>query len=101
MSQWDIKPVIDAIKRGFGAMVHTEICLATQVRQEAVAEQASAPICWWWSVTPLRNSRRLAEVGRDVAGVSVVQVSSVSEFAERLPVDGEVVVTSGRARRPP
>ena len=41
MSQWDIRPVLEAIKKRFPqAYVHTEICLATQVRQEAVAEQA-------------------------------------------------------------
>ena len=98
MSQWDIKPVIDAIKARFpSAMVHTEICLATQVRQEAVAEQAvGADLLVVVGDPRSNNSRRLAEVGRDVAGVSVVQVSSVSELPlERLPVDGEVVVTSG------
>ena len=98
MSQWDIKPVIDAIKSRFPeAMVHTEICLATQVRQEAVAEQAvGADLLVVVGDPRSNNSRRLAEVGHDVAGVPVVQVSCVAELPlDRLPLDGVVVVTSG------
>jgi 4-hydroxy-3-methylbut-2-enyl diphosphate reductase len=98
MSQWDIKPVIDTIKARYPeAMVHTEICLATQVRQEAVAEQAiGADLLVVVGDPRSNNSRRLAEVGHDVAGVPVVQVSCVAELPiERLPLDGTVVVTSG------
>lgn len=41
MSQWDVKHLMDAILHRFpGVEVHNEICLATQVRQEAVATQA-------------------------------------------------------------
>ncbi|GJM77028.1 hypothetical protein HMSSN036_92440 [Paenibacillus macerans] len=41
MSQWDIKHIMKKLLEKFpGAEVHNEICLATQVRQEAVAEQA-------------------------------------------------------------
>jgi 4-hydroxy-3-methylbut-2-enyl diphosphate reductase len=98
MSQWDIKPVIDTIKNRYPqAMVHTEICLATQVRQEAVAEQAvGADLLVVVGDPRSNNSRRLAEVGHDVAGVAVVQVSCVAELPiDRLPLDGTVVVTSG------
>jgi 4-hydroxy-3-methylbut-2-enyl diphosphate reductase len=98
MSQWDIKPVIQAIKKRFPqAMVHTEICLATQVRQEAVAEQAvGADLLVVVGDPRSNNSRRLAEVGHDVAGVAVVQVASVSELPlDLLPANGVVAVTSG------
>ena len=41
MSQWDIKHIMSRLLEKFpGAEIHNEICLATQVRQEAVAEQA-------------------------------------------------------------
>ena len=41
MSQWDIKHIMKSLLDKFpGAEIHNEICLATQVRQEAVAEQA-------------------------------------------------------------
>src|SRR4051794_9030898 len=40
MSQWDIKHLIARLLEKFPqAEIHNEICLATQVRQEAVAEQ--------------------------------------------------------------
>lgn len=41
MSQWDIRHIMNKLIAKFPtAEVHNEICLATQVRQEAVAEQA-------------------------------------------------------------
>ena len=41
MSQWDIKHIMNQCIAKFPhAEIHNEICLATQVRQEAVAEQA-------------------------------------------------------------
>ena len=98
MSQWDIRPVLEAIKKRFPqAYVHTEICLATQVRQEAVAEQAvGVDLLVVVGDHRSNNSRRLAEVGQDVAGVPVVQVSSVGELDPAiLPLGGTVAVTSG------
>ena len=48
MSQWDIQHIMNACLKKFPhAEIHNEICLATQVRQEAVAEQAhEADLCW-------------------------------------------------------
>ena len=41
MSQWDVEDIMDTGKEKYPhAEKHEEICLATQVRQEAVAEQA-------------------------------------------------------------
>ena len=41
MSQWDVAHLMEALKDKYPHIeVHQEICLATQVRQEAVAEQA-------------------------------------------------------------
>src|SRR5690606_23961019 len=47
MSQWDIRHLIaELLKRYPDAEVHNEICMATQVRQEAVAMQAGqAELC--------------------------------------------------------
>ncbi|MAO82333.1 MAG: 4-hydroxy-3-methylbut-2-enyl diphosphate reductase [Myxococcales bacterium] len=98
MSQWDIKPIINAIKERFpSAWVQTEICLATQVRQEAVAEQAGkADLLVVVGDERSNNSRRLAEVGVEIVGVPVMQVASVADIdPSRLPVDGRVAVTSG------
>jgi 4-hydroxy-3-methylbut-2-enyl diphosphate reductase len=98
MSMWDIAPVIEAIQKRFPrAMVHSEICLATQVRQEAVAEQAQgADLLVVVGDKRSNNSQRLAEVGSEIAGVPVVLVSSVAELDPAiLPLDGVVAVTSG------
>ena len=57
----------------------------------------SAPICWWWSVTPAQTTADGSpRSGETSQGSPVVQVSGVSELPlERLPVDGEVVVVRG------
>lgn len=98
MSQWDIKPVIEAIKARFpNAMVHTEICLATQVRQEAVAAQAGqSDLLVVVGDARSNNSKRLAEVGEQIAGVPVMQVTSVADIdTQMLPTGGTVSITSG------
>ncbi|HEY4565714.1 MAG TPA: 4-hydroxy-3-methylbut-2-enyl diphosphate reductase, partial [Savagea sp.] len=41
MSQWDVADIMEALEKKYPHIEkHEEICLATQVRQEAVAEQA-------------------------------------------------------------
>ena len=98
MSQWDIKPIIAAIRDRFPtAMVQTEICLATQVRQEAVADQAgSADLLVVVGDARSNNSQRLAAVGTEIAGVPVMQVASVADIdTSRLPISGRIAVTSG------
>ncbi|PSK06428.1 4-hydroxy-3-methylbut-2-enyl diphosphate reductase, partial [Brevibacillus sp. NRRL NRS-603] len=64
MSQWDVKHLMDAILKRFpGVEVHNEICLATQVRQEAVAEQVGeADLCIVVGDPRSNNSNRLAQV---------------------------------------
>jgi 4-hydroxy-3-methylbut-2-en-1-yl diphosphate reductase len=98
MSAWDIEPVIAAITERFpSAVVHTEICTATQVRQEAVATQAKdADLLIVVGDPRSNNSMRLVDVGQRIAGVRSVQVASVEEVDPKiLPIDGCVAVTSG------
>jgi 4-hydroxy-3-methylbut-2-enyl diphosphate reductase len=98
MSAWDIEPVIAAIRVRFpSAVVHTEICTATQVRQEAVADQAKgADLLIVVGDPRSNNSMRLVDVGRRIAGVPAVQIASVEEIdPSTLPVGGRVAVTSG------
>lgn len=41
MSQWDVHDIMELVKEKYPHVeYHQEICLATQVRQEAVSEQA-------------------------------------------------------------
>ena len=73
MSQWDVKHIINRLLKKYpNAEVHNEICLATQVRQEAVAEQAKgADLCIVVGDPRSNNSNRLAQVAEEIAGVKL------------------------------
>ncbi|RXZ84204.1 4-hydroxy-3-methylbut-2-enyl diphosphate reductase [Paenibacillaceae bacterium] len=98
MSQWDVKNVMNELLQTFpGAEIHNEICLATQVRQEAVAEQAKeADLCIVVGDPRSNNSNRLAQVSEEIAGVRSFRVSDVSELKQEW-FEGvkRVAVTSG------
>ncbi|WP_028562006.1 4-hydroxy-3-methylbut-2-enyl diphosphate reductase [Paenibacillus pinihumi] len=104
MSQWDIKHLINRLLEKFPqAEVHNEICLATQVRQEAVAEQAGqADLCIVVGDPRSNNSNRLAQVSEEIAGVRSYRISDLSEL-KREWLDGvkSVAVTSGASTPTP
>ncbi|MBP2112246.1 4-hydroxy-3-methylbut-2-enyl diphosphate reductase [Paenibacillus sp. FSL P2-0089] len=104
MSQWDIKHIMRKLLETFpGAEVHNEICMATQVRQEAVAEQAGQ--CELVIVVGdprSNNSNRLAQVSEEIAGVTAYRISDVSEMnTEWLKGITKVGVTSGASTPTP
>ena len=104
MSQWDIKHLINQLLAKFPtAEIHNEICLATQVRQEAVAEQAKeAELCIVVGDPRSNNSNRLAQVSEEIAGVKAYRVSDVSEIQlEWLKGKKRVAVTSGASTPTP
>ncbi|MBP3962215.1 4-hydroxy-3-methylbut-2-enyl diphosphate reductase [Paenibacillus lignilyticus] len=104
MSQWDIKHLISKLLKTFPtAEIHNEICLATQVRQEAVAEQAKeAELCIVVGDPRSNNSNRLAQVSEEIAGVPAYRVSDVSEIElEWLKGKKRVAVTSGASTPTP
>ena len=83
MSQWDIKHIVNRLllERYPQAEVHNEICLATQVRQEAVAEQAKETDLVIVVGDPRsNNSNRLAQVAEEIAGVPAYRVADVTEI---------------------
>lgn len=103
MSQWDIKHIMRKLLETFpGAEVHNEICMATQVRQEAVAEQAGQ--CELVIVVGdprSNNSNRLAQVSEEIAG-SAHRIADVSELnTEWLKGITKVGVTSGASTPTP
>ncbi|QHW30693.1 4-hydroxy-3-methylbut-2-enyl diphosphate reductase [Paenibacillus rhizovicinus] len=104
MSQWDIRVLISKLLIAFpGAEIHNEICLATQVRQEAVAEQAGeAELCIVVGDPRSNNSNRLAQVSEEIAGVPAYRVADVSEI-DRAWLIGKkrVAVTSGASTPTP
>ena len=104
MSQWDIKHVMNKLIAKFPtAEIHNEICLATQVRQEAVAEQAKGTDLVIVVGDPKsNNSNRLAQVSEDIAGVRAVRVGYGSEIDPQWLLSCKVVgVTSGASTPTP
>lgn len=104
MSQWDIRHIIQKLQENYPhAEVHNEICLATQVRQEAVADQAgTAQLCIVVGDPRSNNSNRLAQVAEEIAGVKAYRVADVSEIKrEWLEGIDRVAVTSGASTPTP
>lgn len=98
MSQWDIKGIINKLIERFPtAEIHNEICLATQVRQEAVAEQAKeADLVIVVGDPRSNNSNRLAQVAEEIAGVKAYRIADIAELnVEWLHPVRKVAVTSG------
>ena len=82
MSQWDTKHLMDKVKERFPtAEIHNEICLATQLRQEAVAKQARQTDLVLVVGDPRsNNSNRLAQVAQEIAGVDAYRIADVTEI---------------------
>lgn len=98
MSQWDIKHIMKKLLEKYpGAEIHNEICLATQVRQEAVAEQAGqADLVIVVGDPRSNNSNRLAQVSEEIAGTTAYRISDITELKrEWLEGVAKVAVTSG------
>jgi len=83
--------------------IHNEICLATQVRQEAVAEQAKeADITIVVGDPRSNNSNRLAQVSEEIAGVKAYRVADVTELKpEWFKGKKKVAVTAGASTPTP
>ncbi|TCP55657.1 4-hydroxy-3-methylbut-2-enyl diphosphate reductase [Tumebacillus sp. BK434] len=98
MSQWDTKHLMNVVLQRFPHVeIHNEICLATQIRQEAVAEQAGAADLTIVVGDPAsNNSNRLAQVSEDIADTKAYRIADVSELQlEWLQGVNKVAVTSG------
>jgi len=104
MSQWDVRGLVARLLERFpSAEVHNEICLATQLRQEAVAEQAKgADLCIVVGDPRSNNSNRLAQVAEEIAGVKAYRVADVTEIRREWLEDVKrVAVTSGASTPTP
>lgn len=98
MSQWDTKALMNEVLKKYPHVeIHNEICLATQIRQEAVAQQAGAADLTIVVGDPSsNNSGRLAQVSQEIAGTPAYRVGDVSEIdIEWLKGIKKVAVTSG------
>jgi 4-hydroxy-3-methylbut-2-enyl diphosphate reductase len=104
MSQWDVSHLIKKIVERYPhAEVHNEICLATQVRQEAVAEQAGQTDVVIVVGDPRsNNSNRLTQVSEEIAGVRAYRVADVTEIQPEWLLNARKVgVTSGASTPTP
>lgn len=104
MSQWDVMSLMETLKLKFPTIeVHEEICLATQVRQEAVANQAGATDLLIVVGDPRsNNSNRLTQVSEEIAGTPSYRIADISELQlEWLEGVENVAVTAGASTPTP
>lgn len=104
MSQWDVLDIIDKVKEKYPQVeVHKEICLATQIRQEAVANQAGeADVLIVVGDPKSNNSNRLAQVSEEIAHTKAYRIADISELNLDWLKDAETVaITSGASTPTP
>lgn len=104
MSQWDVVDLMKKLEEKFSHIeVHKEICLATQVRQEAVAEQAGEAELLIVVGDPMsNNSNRLTQVSEEIAGTPSYRIGDISELKlEWLENISHVAVTAGASTPTP
>jgi 4-hydroxy-3-methylbut-2-en-1-yl diphosphate reductase len=104
MSQWDTKYLMNkCLEKYPKAEIYNEICLATQVRQEAVAEMAKETDLVIVVGDPRsNNSNRLAQVAEEIAGVPAYRIADLSELDPQWLVGKKKVgVTSGASTPTP
>ncbi|TDQ41719.1 4-hydroxy-3-methylbut-2-enyl diphosphate reductase [Aureibacillus halotolerans] len=104
MSQWDVIDVSNRVQERYPqTLFHKEICKATQVRQEAVAEQAKeADLTIVVGDPKSNNSNRLAQVSEEIAGTTAYRVTDLTEIQlEWLKDVHTVAVTAGASTPTP
>ncbi len=102
MSQWDVADIMEKIKEKYPhAVFEREICMATQVRQEAVAEQAgNADVLIVVGDPKSNNSNRLAQVSQEIADTKAYRISDVSELDLEWLKDAKTVAVTAGASTP-
>ncbi|UOQ47429.1 4-hydroxy-3-methylbut-2-enyl diphosphate reductase [Gracilibacillus caseinilyticus] len=104
MSQWDVHDVMLKVQEKYPQTeLEQEICMATQVRQEAVAEQAKdADLTLVVGDPRSNNSNRLAQVSIEKAGTQAYRIADVSEIQlDWLEGVEKVAVTAGASTPTP
>ncbi len=98
LSQWDTASMMDKVKKRYPqAEIYNEICMATQLRQEAVVDQArQADLCIVVGDERSNNSNRLVQVAQELAKTPAHLIAHVSKIEiEWLFGVKSVAVTSG------
>ncbi|KYD11575.1 4-hydroxy-3-methylbut-2-enyl diphosphate reductase [Heyndrickxia sporothermodurans] len=102
MSQWDVLDIMEKVKEKYPYVEqHKEICLATQVRQEAVAEQAGeADVLIVVGDPKSNNSNRLAQVSEQIAHTKAYRIADISEIQIEWIKDAKKVAVTAGASTP-
>lgn len=98
LSQWDTRALMEKVKEQWPQVeVYNEICMATQLRQEAVARTApAADLVIVVGDKRSNNSNRLVQVAEDLAGREAHLVDSAADIDPAwLKGKQRVAVTSG------
>lgn len=98
LSQWDTAALIQKIRERYPNIeVHNEICLATQLRQQAAVEHAqNADVVIVVGDERSNNSNRLVQVVEEIAGKPAYRVNSAKEIQpEWLEGKKRIAVTAG------
>ncbi len=98
LSQWDTADLIEACRARYPrAAVFNEICMATQLRQQAVAAQSpDADVVLVVGDERSNNSNRLVQVAREIAGRPAYRIDTVADIRpEWLKGKKRVAVTAG------
>jgi 4-hydroxy-3-methylbut-2-en-1-yl diphosphate reductase len=104
LSQWDTRRLIERIRERFPHVeVQSEICHATQERQEAVASQArGADLTIVVGDPRSNNTNRLAQVAEQNAGSHAVRIESLADLKpEMLAGKRRIAITSGASTPSP
>ncbi|KQL53523.1 4-hydroxy-3-methylbut-2-enyl diphosphate reductase [Heyndrickxia shackletonii] len=102
MSQWDVQHIMEKVKEKYpNVEIHKEICLATQVRQEAVANQAGqADVLIVVGDPKSNNSNRLAQVSEEIASTKAYRIADISEIQLDWIKDAKKVAVTAGASTP-
>lgn len=98
LSQWDTQHLIDAVRaRWPQVVVHNDICLATQQRQEAIAVQAKgADLTIVVGDPRSNNTNRLVQVSEEIAGTPAVRIERLEDLQPAWLVGKKrIAITAG------
>jgi 4-hydroxy-3-methylbut-2-enyl diphosphate reductase len=98
LSQWDTARLIEVIRERYPQVeVHNEICMATQLRQEAVANMArGADLTIVVGDPRSNNTGRLVQVAEELAGSPAIRIESLADLRpELLQGKRRIAITSG------
>lgn len=98
LSQWDTARLTELIRERYPQVeVYNEICMATQLRQEAVAKMArGADLTIVVGDPRSNNTARLVQVAEELAGSPAIRIESLSDLRpEVLSGKKRIAITSG------